>query len=55
MPKYFAIIASAERLMEIENLPEEESSNADDVDVPSVYRDLRALQFDHIDFRYDRM
>ncbi len=25
--------------MEIENLPEEESSNADDVDVPSVYRD----------------
>ena len=54
MPKYFAIIASAERLMEIENLPEEESSNADDVDVPSAYRDLRALQFDHIDFRYDR-
>lgn len=40
--------------MEIENLPEEESSNADDVDVPSAYRDLRALQFDHIDFRYDR-
>ena len=37
MPKYFAIIASAERLMEIENLPEEESSNADDVDVPSAY------------------
>ena len=54
MPKYFAIIASAERLMEIENLPEEESSNADDVDVPSAYRNLRALQFDHIDFRYDR-
>lgn len=40
--------------MEIENLPEEESSNADDVDVPSAYRDLRALQFDNIDFRYDR-
>ena len=40
--------------MEIENLPEEESSNADDVDVPSAYRDLRALRFDHIDFRYDR-
>ena len=28
--------------------------NADDVDVPSAYRNLRALQFDHIDFRYDR-
>lgn len=54
MPKYYAVIASAERLMEIENLPDEEEDNKADIDVPKIYRELSAMNFDNISFRYDR-
>lgn len=54
MPKYYAVIASAERLMEIENLPDEEEDNKADIDVPKIYEELSAMNFDNISFKYDR-
>lgn len=54
MPKYYAVIASAERLMEIENLPDEEEDNKADIDVPKIYEELSSMNFDNISFRYDR-
>jgi ATP-binding cassette subfamily B protein len=54
MPKYFALIASAERLMEIESLPDEESNNEEDIDVVEVYDNLKTIDFNDISFKYDR-
>lgn len=54
MPKYYAVIASAERLMEIEKLPDEEEDNKADIDVNEIYDELSAMNFDNISFRYDR-
>lgn len=54
MPKYFSLIASCERLMEIENLPDELADNAEDVDTAAAYRDLASINFNHISFKYDR-
>ncbi len=53
MPKYFAILASAERIMEIEALPEEDNSR--EKLVPhSAYRDLTEINFTDISFGYGR-
>ena len=54
MPKYFALIASAERLMEIDSLPDEESDSKDDIDVIDIYKNLNSIEFDNISFKYDR-
>ena len=54
MPKYFALLASAERLLELENLPDEEADNKEDIDAPATYEKLNAINFDNISFRYDR-
>lgn len=54
MPKYYAMLASAERLMEIEALPDEDEDNQVDIDVQQTYKALEAIHFDHIDFKYDR-
>ena len=54
MPKYYAVIASAERMMEIEKLPDEEEDNKADIDVNEIYDELSAMNFDNISFRYDR-
>lgn len=54
LPKYFSVLASAERLMEIEALPDEEANNKEDIDVKSTYNSLKSIDFDNISFRYDR-
>lgn len=54
MPKYYGIIASAERLMEIEALPDEAASNEADIDVSKTYDKLKSIEFDNISFAYDR-
>ncbi len=53
MPKYFAILASAERIMEIEALPEEDNSREKLVPL-SAYRDLTEINFTGISFGYGR-
>lgn len=54
MPKYYALIASAERLKEIDDLPNEEGINDSSIDVEETYSNLRAVSFDNISFKYDR-
>lgn len=54
MPKYFALIASAERLIEIENLPDEEADNQEDIVVSDIYDSLKSIEFENISFKYDR-
>jgi ATP-binding cassette subfamily B protein len=54
MPKYFALIASAERLMEIESLPDEDANNDEDIVVSDIYNHLKSIEFNNISFKYDR-
>ncbi len=54
LPQYFSVLASAERLMEIEALPDEQSSNEEYIDVTDTYNGLDYIDFDNISFKYDR-
>lgn len=54
LPKYYNVIASAERLMEIANLPDEKESNEKDINVADTYEKLRSIKFENITFKYDR-
>ena len=51
-PTYFTALASAERIMEIENIPDEEVIHSD-VDIPALYERMDAICFDDITFAYD--
>lgn len=53
-PTYFAATASAERIMEIENIPDEEDINSENIDVMSIYNDMASINFRNITFSYDR-
>lgn len=54
LPKYFSVLASAERLMEIEALPDEKADNSEDIDAAATYEKLKTIDFKDISFRYDR-
>ncbi len=54
LPRYYNMIASAERMMEICNLPDEEEANAEDIDTDKTYNALSAISFNNISFKYDR-
>ncbi|MGN0476954.1 MAG: ABC transporter ATP-binding protein, partial [Ruminococcus sp.] len=53
-PTYFAATASAERIMEIENLPNEKKINDNNLDVKKTYDNLVSIDFENITFSYDR-
>lgn len=52
-PTYFNALASAERILEIENLPEEQELNSD-VDTDRLYCEMDKIRFDGISFAFDR-
>lgn len=52
LPKYFGMLASAERLMEIEDLPDEPEKTA--LDFKSIYQNTLKINFDGVSFTYDR-
>lgn len=54
MPKYFSLLASAERLIELDELPDEEEVNSHNIDLKALYESLYAVSFENIDFKYDR-
>lgn len=54
MPQYFSMIASAERLMEIDSIKEENQINESPIDVDKTYKELREISFENISFKYDR-
>ncbi|MBR0412149.1 MAG: ABC transporter ATP-binding protein [Eubacterium sp.] len=54
LPRYFTLLASAERLMEIDDLPDEHNENEGEIDIDAAYEDLRCINFKNISFSYDR-
>ena len=52
-PTYFNALASAERLLEIENLPDEQELYSD-IDTQKLYDEMEAICFDDISFAFDR-
>lgn len=54
LPKYFSVVASAERLMELEALPDESSTSDHAFNVQETYSALNSISFDNISFKYDR-
>ena len=54
MPKFYTTLASAERLMELDDLPNETQKNATEIDAVKVYQELKSIDFNNISFKYDR-
>lgn len=52
-PTYFNALASAERILEIENIADEAEVNAD-ADVSKIYADMDSICFEDISFAFDR-
>lgn len=52
-PTYFNALASAERILEIENIADEAEVNAD-ADITHIYDDMDSICFDDISFAFDR-
>lgn len=54
LPSYYSALASAERLMEIENLENEEVLNNSKIDIYNTYHKTEKIVFDNISFSYGR-
>ncbi len=54
IPQFYSILASAERIMEIENIPDELLLPDTDFDADEVYKNLESIEFDNITFSYAR-
>lgn len=54
IPLYYTALASAERIMEIEDIEDEPLVNDDTLDVKEIYSNLTSIEFDNISFKYDR-
>ena len=54
LPKYFALLASAERIIELDNIKDETQQNENDVNVELIYDSLNCIDFNNITFAYDR-
>lgn len=54
LPRYYGAIASAERLIDLENLPDEPKLNKEPENTEEIYENLKSIVFDNISFRYDR-
>lgn len=55
LAQYFSVLASTERLMELEELPDEPHREvAGEKGREELYRSLRGLEFRHVDFSYGR-
>ncbi len=52
LPKYYAMIASAERLMDIEQIEDEEKCEV--IDKDNVYSQMKGISIDNLTFTYDR-
>ncbi|MBQ8796320.1 MAG: ABC transporter ATP-binding protein [Clostridia bacterium] len=54
IPTYYSAVASAERIMELENLDDEPVINDENLNVEELYSNLSSIEFDNITFKYDR-
>lgn len=54
LPSYFALLASAERIIELDNVKKEFEFNKEDIDVKKTYEELKSIDFKNLTFAYDR-
>ncbi len=54
MPRYFGVLASAERVLEIENIADEKGLNKKQINPEKTYKKLSSIVFNDITFSYDR-
>jgi len=54
VPQYYSMIASAERIIEIENMSASKSVNDKDTDTAKIYAETDAICFDGVSFGYGR-
>lgn len=54
LQKYFGLIASAERIIEIDNIVDEIALNEEPIEPVSTYKALKTIDFNNITFGYDR-
>ena len=54
VPQYYSMIASAERIIEIENLSASKSLNDKDINTEKVYSEMQEIRFDNVSFGYGR-
>jgi ATP-binding cassette subfamily B protein len=54
LPKMYSVIASAERLIELENLPDEREINHQTISVPATYTNMYSITLKDVSFGYDR-
>jgi len=54
LPRYYGVLASVERIMELENLPDEAEINSAGVDYHKLASRFDAVVFDNVSFSYDR-
>lgn len=54
IPQYFSALASAERIMEVENLENEALINTEKYNIKELYDNLESVEFENISFSYDK-
>ena len=54
VPQYYSMLASAERIIEIENSDSSKATNSPGVDTEEIYEKLESICFDNVEFSYDR-
>ena len=54
LPKVYGVIASTERMLELETLPDEIEMNKEDMNTTAVYSDMHSIKLENVSFRYDR-
>lgn len=54
IPAYFNIYASAERLVEIEDVKDEAVKNEENIEFSSLSESFKDIRFDNVTFKYDR-
>ncbi len=54
MPKLYSVFASAERLMDLENIPDEQTINASDISAAALYDSMDSIMLEDVSFSYGR-
>lgn len=54
LPQAYSSLASAERLIELEKLPDETEINHHEINVDAMYDDMHSLELDNVSFSYKR-
>lgn len=54
VPQYYSMLASAERIIEIENMPSSKALNDKNINTAEIYENLEKISFDNVTFSYDR-